>query len=128
MRIQFTVSLACVLTALAFPVEANAAEHVTAQCTTEPTGLDGPKRCESPWQMIKARKGYYFDQDSLKEIEATMTAAGSCDIWWRDLTTIGKRRGPRKFGIRATARTSRYPIGDIGKTVCTYSVKTLAYE
>ena len=129
MRSKFILPFACAFAMLALSSpETMAGERLFAQCTTAPRDGHGWKECKSPWREIKARKDYYFDRQTLKEVRVHMTGGGSCDFKLARWVEIGSgRRKPTKFAIRATG-TSPSRIGAIATTVCEYTVETVEYE
>ena len=128
MRSKFILPFACAFAALASSPETIARERLFAQCATAPADIQGRKECNTPWRGIKAGDGYYFDRQTLKEVRVHITGGGSCDFKQSRWVEIGPgQRKPTRFSIRAAA-TSFSGIGEIGTTICEYTIETVAYE
>ncbi|KWV55161.1 hypothetical protein AS026_37960 [Rhizobium altiplani] len=99
---------------------------VTAQCTTDATGLDGRRKaCDSEWQRVQAPAGYVLAKETTKG--GLVSANGSeteCRVQFGDaIEVIPGLPQPTNISLQAHARSPNGHATGRGWATCKYSVR-----
>lgn len=98
---------------------------VTAQCTTDSTGLDGRRAaCDSQVQKVTAPDGYVLAKETAKGgLSSGNGSEQECRVRFTDnVEVIPGLPQPRSIELQAHARSPKGHASGRGWAVCSYSV------
>lgn len=115
------------------PLKNRATQTITAECTTEATGVDGVRNdCLSKKSIITAPDNFVFIQNGIEggEISGNGDNHG-CRFEWGQMTEVVKGSGitpPKTFSLEAYARSPSGHLSGRGWASCSYTLSMTAYN